>query len=162
MSNAASKPNSDAALVLPAVGAGVKEASAWQRSTRRKTAASEKLVATTLSFATSCDPIGAGRRGSAGERRPKSRRPHNMSVARHLASDNKIADDEHGDHHGKFTLEELQVFKANRDFTHVDPAKLEIYLSVEDFAMYFKMDRVAFDALPNWKKSGLKKTIGIF
>lgn len=98
----------------------------------------------------------------AGERRPKSRRPHNMSVARHLASDNKIADDEHGDHHGKFTLEELQVFKANRDFTHVDPAKLEIYLSVEDFAMYFKMDRVAFDALPNWKKSGLKKTIGIF
>uniref|UniRef100_A0A3B3TUA4 HP domain-containing protein n=1 Tax=Poecilia latipinna TaxID=48699 RepID=A0A3B3TUA4_9TELE len=40
----------------------------------------------------------------------------------------------------------------------VDPLRLEDYLSDQDF----KMSRVEFNALPNWKQQNLKKSKGLF
>ena len=97
-----------------------------------------------------------------GERRVKSMRSHKMSLARQHLETNKIDVDRIADHHGLFSLEELQGFKADRSFHHVDPTKLEVYLSEEDFFKHFAMDRAAFNAMPAWKQTAAKKALGIF
>lgn len=43
-----------------------------------------------------------------------------------------------------------------------DPAALEQHLSEEEFTKVFKMDRAAFDALPQWKKLAAKKKAKLF
>ncbi|XP_053269432.1 supervillin isoform X2 [Pleuronectes platessa] len=44
----------------------------------------------------------------------------------------------------------------------VDPLRLEVYLSDEDFKTLLEMSRVEFNALPNWKQKNLKKSKGLF
>ncbi|XP_075602572.1 supervillin isoform X12 [Balearica regulorum gibbericeps] len=44
----------------------------------------------------------------------------------------------------------------------VDPLKLEIYLSDEDFEVALEMTRDEYNALPSWKQVNLKKAKGLF
>uniref|UniRef100_A0A8C7TM48 Supervillin d n=1 Tax=Oncorhynchus mykiss TaxID=8022 RepID=A0A8C7TM48_ONCMY len=44
----------------------------------------------------------------------------------------------------------------------VDPLRLEIYLSDQDFQRVLEMTRTEFNALPNWKQKNLKKSKGLF
>ncbi|XP_072312819.1 supervillin [Eucyclogobius newberryi] len=44
----------------------------------------------------------------------------------------------------------------------VDPLRLELYLSDEDFKTLLGMSRVEFNALPNWKQKNLKKSKNLF
>ncbi|XP_063270690.1 supervillin isoform X9 [Prinia subflava] len=44
----------------------------------------------------------------------------------------------------------------------VDPLKLEIYLSDEDFEVALEMTRQEYNALPSWKQVNLKKAKGLF
>ncbi|NWX85348.1 SVIL protein, partial [Nothoprocta pentlandii] len=44
----------------------------------------------------------------------------------------------------------------------VDPLKLEIYLSEEDFEVALDMTREEYNALPSWKQVNLKKAKGLF
>ncbi|XP_076187923.1 supervillin isoform X23 [Aptenodytes patagonicus] len=44
----------------------------------------------------------------------------------------------------------------------VDPLKLEIYLSDEDFEIALEMTREEYNALPSWKQVNLKKAKGLF
>uniref|UniRef100_W5MKA4 Supervillin a n=1 Tax=Lepisosteus oculatus TaxID=7918 RepID=W5MKA4_LEPOC len=44
----------------------------------------------------------------------------------------------------------------------VDPLKLEIYLSDEDFETALELTREEFDALPGWKQVNVKKAKGLF
>ncbi|KAK6329155.1 hypothetical protein J4Q44_G00011330 [Coregonus suidteri] len=44
----------------------------------------------------------------------------------------------------------------------VDPLRLEIYLSDQDFQSVLEMTRTEFNALPNWKQKNLKKSKGLF
>lgn len=45
---------------------------------------------------------------------------------------------------------------------HVKPAAKEAYLTDEEFEKVFKMDRAKFDALKDWKRTELKKSVGLF
>ena len=44
----------------------------------------------------------------------------------------------------------------------VDPARLETYLSDEEFKKVFKMDKEQFSKLPAWKQTKNKKEVGLF
>ncbi|XP_060048482.1 supervillin isoform X2 [Erinaceus europaeus] len=44
----------------------------------------------------------------------------------------------------------------------VDPLKLELYLSDQDFQLALDMTRAEYDALPPWKQADLKKSKGLF
>lgn len=44
----------------------------------------------------------------------------------------------------------------------VDPLRLEVYLSDQDFKTLLEMSRVEFNALPNWKQKNLKKSKSLF
>ncbi|XP_035260434.1 supervillin isoform X2 [Anguilla anguilla] len=44
----------------------------------------------------------------------------------------------------------------------VDPLRLEIYLSDQDFQRVLEMKREEFNSLPNWKQINLKKSKGLF
>ncbi|XP_010186469.1 PREDICTED: supervillin-like [Mesitornis unicolor] len=44
----------------------------------------------------------------------------------------------------------------------VDPLKLEIYLSDEDFEVALEITRDEYNALPSWKQVNLKKAKGLF
>uniref|UniRef100_A0A3Q2FUT9 HP domain-containing protein n=1 Tax=Cyprinodon variegatus TaxID=28743 RepID=A0A3Q2FUT9_CYPVA len=44
----------------------------------------------------------------------------------------------------------------------VDPLKLEVYLSDEDFERALEMSREEYGALPAWKQVKLKKSKGLF
>ncbi|XP_060762108.1 supervillin isoform X5 [Neoarius graeffei] len=51
----------------------------------------------------------------------------------------------------------------NRPLPHgVDPLRLEIYLSDEDFEKALEMKREEYEALPGWKQVNLKKAKGLF
>ncbi|TRY81650.1 hypothetical protein DNTS_025974 [Danionella cerebrum] len=58
-----------------------------------------------------------------------------------------------------YPLETLQT----RPLPHgVDPLRLEVYLTDDDFERVLDMTREDFDALPAWKQVNLKKTKGLF
>ncbi|XP_041123033.1 supervillin-like [Polyodon spathula] len=59
----------------------------------------------------------------------------------------------------QYSLEELQAKPLPEG---VDPLKLEIYLSNEDFQRVLEMKRDEFNSLPNWKQINLKKSKGLF
>lgn len=44
----------------------------------------------------------------------------------------------------------------------VDPLRLEVYLSDEDFQRALEMSKEEFGALPGWKQMNLKKAKGLF
>uniref|UniRef100_A0A3Q3A6I2 HP domain-containing protein n=1 Tax=Kryptolebias marmoratus TaxID=37003 RepID=A0A3Q3A6I2_KRYMA len=44
----------------------------------------------------------------------------------------------------------------------VDPLRLEIYLSDQDFEKALEMSREEYGALPGWKQVNLKKAKGLF
>uniref|UniRef100_A0A8B9HWB6 HP domain-containing protein n=1 Tax=Astyanax mexicanus TaxID=7994 RepID=A0A8B9HWB6_ASTMX len=58
-----------------------------------------------------------------------------------------------------YPLEALQ----SRPLPHgVDPLRLELYLSDEDFQEALEMKREEYEALPGWKQVNLKKAKGLF
>lgn len=59
----------------------------------------------------------------------------------------------------QYSFEELQAKPLPEG---VDPLKLEIYLSNEDFQRVLEMKRDEFNSLPNWKQINLKKSKGLF
>lgn len=59
----------------------------------------------------------------------------------------------------EYSLDEL---KQKPPPEGVDPSKLEAYLSEDDFEKAFNMTRAAFDVLPMWKKTNLRKKAGLF
>ncbi|XP_068758253.1 uncharacterized protein [Montipora capricornis] len=59
----------------------------------------------------------------------------------------------------EYSLEEL---KKKPSPEGVDPSRLEAYLNEDDFQKAFNMTRAAFDVLPMWKKTNLKKKAGLF
>jgi hypothetical protein len=44
----------------------------------------------------------------------------------------------------------------------VDPSCKESYLSDQEFATVFGMDREAYKELPGWKRHNMKKNLGLF
>uniref|UniRef100_A0AAY5F1T8 HP domain-containing protein n=1 Tax=Electrophorus electricus TaxID=8005 RepID=A0AAY5F1T8_ELEEL len=44
----------------------------------------------------------------------------------------------------------------------VDPLRLEVYLSDEDFEKALEMKREEYETLPGWKQVNLKKAKGLF
>ncbi|XP_066554646.1 supervillin isoform X2 [Amia ocellicauda] len=59
----------------------------------------------------------------------------------------------------QYSIEELQAKPMPEG---VDPLRLEIYLSDEDFQKVLEMKRDEFNSLPNWKQINLKKSKGLF
>eukprot|EP00062_Callorhinchus_milii_P019608 gi/632974343/ref/XP_007903625.1/ PREDICTED: supervillin isoform X6 [Callorhinchus milii] len=59
----------------------------------------------------------------------------------------------------QYPLEELQARPLPEG---VDPLKLEIYLTDEDFEKALEMMREEFNVLPSWKQAKLKKAKGLF
>ncbi|KAL9959859.1 hypothetical protein ACROYT_G033223 [Oculina patagonica] len=59
----------------------------------------------------------------------------------------------------EYTLEEL---KQKPPPEGVDPSRLDSYLNADDFQKAFNMTRDAFDVLPMWKKTNLRKKAGLF
>ena len=62
-----------------------------------------------------------------------------------------------GDFNRTYTYDELLTRPAN-----CDPCALETYLSDEEFATIFKMDKEAFNKLAKWKRDGEKKKVKLF
>jgi len=56
-----------------------------------------------------------------------------------------------------FTLEQLQ-----RKPAECDTAKLELYLTDDDFLQIFSIDKATFAKQPSFKQSAAKKALGIF
>ncbi|KAJ3087887.1 Coronin-2B [Quaeritorhiza haematococci] len=56
----------------------------------------------------------------------------------------------------------VDVLLSDRLPENVDPTKLEMYLSEEDFENIFKMKREDFMAMKPWKREEVKKTVGFF
>ena len=56
----------------------------------------------------------------------------------------------------------LAVLKERPLPEGVDPARLETYLSDDDFKKVFKMDREQFAKMPGWKQTKTKKDVGLF
>nr|XP_015217402.1 PREDICTED: supervillin-like isoform X3 [Lepisosteus oculatus] len=59
----------------------------------------------------------------------------------------------------QYSLEELQGKPLPEG---VDPLRLELYLSDEDFQRVLEMKRDEFNTLPSWKQKNLKKSKGLF
>ncbi|XP_076444912.1 uncharacterized protein LOC143282905 isoform X2 [Babylonia areolata] len=59
----------------------------------------------------------------------------------------------------RYTLEELQERPLPDG---VDPLKLESYLADKEFEEVLEMKRAEFYALPTWKQSQIKQTVGLF
>ncbi|XP_061083315.1 supervillin isoform X2 [Conger conger] len=59
----------------------------------------------------------------------------------------------------QYTVEELLAKPLPEG---VDPLRLEIYLSDQDFQSVLEMKRDEFNSLPNWKQINLKKSKGLF
>jgi len=56
-----------------------------------------------------------------------------------------------------------EQLKAKQFGSHnVLKAKLELYLSTEEFRQIFQMTKSEFDRLPKWKKISVKKKVGLF
>ena len=56
----------------------------------------------------------------------------------------------------------LDILKERPLPKGVDPARLETYLSDEEFKKVFKMDKELFSKLPAWKQTKNKKEVGLF
>ena len=56
----------------------------------------------------------------------------------------------------------LEILKQRPLPEGVDPARLETYLSDDDFKKVFKMDKEHFSKLPAWKQTKSKKEVGLF
>lgn len=59
----------------------------------------------------------------------------------------------------KYTLDQLTSKERPDD---VNPTQKEQYLSDADFSTTFSMDRDAFNKLPTWKRTNLKKAKNLF
>nr|CUU98822.1 hypothetical transcript [Hymenolepis microstoma] len=60
-----------------------------------------------------------------------------------------------------YSYEQLKV-SADLKLKGIDNRHLEDYLSSEDFQKLFKMPRTAFQRLPEWKKSDLKRRLDLY
>jgi len=59
------------------------------------------------------------------------------------------------------TFYSVEILKDNVPLD-VDLKNKELYLNDDDFKLVFKMDIIAFNKLPQWKKVTLKKNVGLF
>jgi hypothetical protein len=59
------------------------------------------------------------------------------------------------------TFYSVEILKDNAP-SDVDLKNKELYLNINDFKLFFKMDIIAFNKLPQWKKDMLKKNVGLF
>lgn len=62
----------------------------------------------------------------------------------------------------RYPLSVLQEKDIDKLPPGVDPTQKELFLHDAEFGRAFKMEREAFNALPEWKRHQLKKTVGIF
>ncbi|KAJ1565687.1 Coronin-2B, partial [Nowakowskiella sp. JEL0078] len=58
-----------------------------------------------------------------------------------------------------FTIDELLSEKLPEQ---IDPTKLEMYLSEEDFESIFKMTKQEYSQMHSWKRERIKKEVGFF
>ncbi|TPX64851.1 hypothetical protein SpCBS45565_g05572 [Spizellomyces sp. 'palustris'] len=56
----------------------------------------------------------------------------------------------------------LEVLLSEQLPEHLDPTKLEMYLSEEDFEALFKMQKGEYVSLQPWKREKVKKQVGVF
>eukprot|EP00794_Sanderia_malayensis_P017326 gene17326-19059_t len=61
----------------------------------------------------------------------------------------------------KYSVEQLKVDVESLP-TGVDPTQKEYYLSPEDFQQIFGVTLTQYEGLPQWKKSNLKKNVGLY
>lgn len=62
----------------------------------------------------------------------------------------------------RYPLSVLQEKDPEKLPADVDPVQKELYLHDSEFARVFKMERQAYESLPEWKRHSLKKNVGIF
>lgn len=64
----------------------------------------------------------------------------------------------------RYSVEQLRAFSDDRDNLPfgLDVERLEHYLSDEEFASVFGMERAAFQGLAKWKRTELKRKVGLF
>jgi villin 1/advillin len=67
-----------------------------------------------------------------------------------------------GGEKNKYPLVVLQEKDPEKLPADVNPSQKELSLHDAEFSRVFKMERAAYDALPGWKRDGLKKSVGIF
>ena len=67
-----------------------------------------------------------------------------------------------GGERNRYPLVVLQEKDTEKLPADVDPDQKELYLHDAEFARVFNMERGAFEALPEWKRHQLKKTVCIF
>ncbi|KAM7538175.1 hypothetical protein Aperf_G00000060065 [Anoplocephala perfoliata] len=73
----------------------------------------------------------------------------------------KPAKSHHSPEQKVYSYEQLKVC-SNVKLKGVDSRHREDYLSSEDFERLFKMPRTAFQRLPEWKKSDLKRRLDLY
>jgi len=56
----------------------------------------------------------------------------------------------------------LSVLQQKNTPSEVDRAVLEMYLDDDEFARVFNMSPAQFAAVPAWKRTNLKKAVGLF
>lgn len=66
------------------------------------------------------------------------------------------------DFHIGFVVSNWQEKDPEKLPADVDPLHKEMFLHDKDFVRLFKMDRQAFESMPEWKRHQLKKNVGIF
>ncbi|CAF3292764.1 unnamed protein product [Rotaria sp. Silwood2] len=59
----------------------------------------------------------------------------------------------------QYTIEELRARSLSEG---VNTSKIEFYLSDDDFQKEFRMTKDEFYALPYWKQTNIKKSLGFF
>lgn len=62
----------------------------------------------------------------------------------------------------RYPLVVLQEKDPEKLPADVDPVNKELFLHDAEFARVFKMDRQAYESLPEWKRHQLKKSVGLF
>ena len=56
----------------------------------------------------------------------------------------------------------MRKVASTKDFGAYDPTKLESYLSPQDFAYRFAMDKDKFAVLPKWKRDNMKRLLCLY
>ena len=67
-----------------------------------------------------------------------------------------------GTDRNRYPLAVLQEKDPEKLPADVDPIQKELFLHDSEFARVFKMERQAYESLPEWKRHSLKKSAGIF
>jgi hypothetical protein len=58
--------------------------------------------------------------------------------------------------------ETIRTMAGAKSFGAYDPTKLESYLSAQDFAFRFAMEKEQFASLPKWKRDNMKRLLSLY